>query len=113
MKSIHKTLLVVALAWHGTSYAAGNKVFRCTDGDGHVVFSDTGCGSASQKVDIVQASGGLTPVTGSGLASQEATVLSQINAAEAQAAAQRAPSGGSSSPAAPAPASSPPTAHGY
>ncbi|HTO59361.1 MAG TPA: DUF4124 domain-containing protein [Pseudomonadales bacterium] len=113
MKSIHKTLLVVALAWHGTSYAAGNKVFRCTDGDGHVVFSDTGCGSASQKIDIVQASGGLTPVTGSGLTPQETTALSQINAAEAQAAAQRAQGGGSSSAAAPAPSSSPPMTHGY
>ena len=34
MKPIHKTLLIVALAWHGASYAAGNKVFRCTDADG-------------------------------------------------------------------------------
>jgi hypothetical protein len=29
MKPIYKTLLIGALAWHGASYAAGNKVFRC------------------------------------------------------------------------------------
>jgi len=114
MKSIHKTLLVVALAWHGASYAAGSKVFRCTDAEGNVVFSDTGCGSTSQKVDVVQSSGGLSPVTGNGLTAQESSTLSAINAQEAQIAAQRA-QGGGSAPSAPAPAASPspPISHGY
>jgi len=115
MKPIHKTLLIVALAWHGASYAAGSKVFRCTDADGHVVYSDTGCGSTSEKIDLVQSSGGLTPISGNGLTTQESSTLSAINAQEAQIAAQRAQGGGGSAPSAPAPAASPspPTAHGY
>ena len=115
MKTVHKTLLIAALAWHGTSYAAGSKVFRCTDANGHVVFSDTGCGSTSQKVDLVQSSGGLTPISGNGLTAQESSSLNAINAQEAQIAAQRAQGGGGSAPNAPAPAAapSPPIAHGY
>jgi len=116
MKPIHKTmLLIAALAWHGATYAAGKSVFRCTDAEGHVVFSDTGCGSTSQKVDVVQASGGLTPISNSGLTDQERSALNAIDARDAQAAAQRAQGGGGSAPSAPAPAASslPPMTHGY
>jgi len=114
MKPIHKTLLIVALAWHGASYAAGNKVFRCTDADGHVVFSDTGCGSTSQKVDLVQASGGLSPVSGNGPTAQQNSTPGASNAQEAQVTAQR-DQGGGSAPTAPAPgaSSAPPIKLGY
>jgi hypothetical protein len=95
-------------------YAASShsQVFKCVDPDGHVVFSDTDCGSAKEKVDIVQSSGGLSPIKDSGLSAQEKAALGAIDARDAQIAAQRAAgsgsSGGSSSaPAAPSPSTAP------
>jgi len=120
MKRVKSLLWVSMITCCGVADAASgpSHVFRCTDADGHVVFSDTSCGSSSQQVEVVQASGGLSPVAGNGLSAEERNTLGVIEAHDAQVAAQRAQAGGgsASSAAAPAaaPAPSPPTmAHGY
>jgi hypothetical protein len=115
---MQSTLWIAAVAWSGATYAATgpSHVFRCTDADGHVVFSDTSCGSTSAKVEVVQSSGGLSQITGNGLSAAEGSSLNAIDAHDAQVAAQRAQgAGGSSAPSAPAPAAppSPPMSHGY
>jgi hypothetical protein len=120
MNRMKSALWVSMVACSGATYAATgpSHVFRCTDADGHVVFSDTSCGSTSEKVEVVQSSGGLSPVGGSGLTPEERSALNAIDARDAQMAAQRAQGGGgSSAPSAPAPAASPspspPMSHGY
>ena len=119
MNRARAVLWVTAIAWNGATYAASgpSHVFRCTDAEGHVVFSDTSCGSTSEKVEVVQSSGGLSPVGGNGLTAQERSTLSAIDAHDAAVAAQRAQGGGgaATAPSAPAPAAapSPPMSHGY
>jgi hypothetical protein len=118
MNRMKSMLLVSAVACSGATYAASgpSHVFRCTDADGHVVFSDTSCGSTSEKVEVVQSSGGLSAVGGNGLSAAERSTLNAIDAHDAQVAAQRAQGGGgSAAPSAPAPAASPspPVSHGY
>ena len=76
------------------SASAYSQIFRCTDADGHAVFSDTPCGSSTEKVDVVDTSRGLSPVAGDGLSSQEQDVLRAAAAAAAQPVEQSAPSGG-------------------
>ena len=53
------------------------QVFKCVDADGHVIFTDTDCGSTKQEVDIVQSSGGLStaPAPATGLSTQEKAAL--------------------------------------
>src|SRR5262245_18402342 len=105
MKGMQSTLWISLVAWSSATYAATgpSHVFRCTDADGHVVFSDTSCGSTSEKVEVVQSSGGLSPIAGNGLSPAERSTLSAVEAHDAQVAAQRAQGGGSSAPSAPAP----------
>lgn len=64
-----------------TTYA---QIFRCADADGHPVFSDTPCGTATEKVDVVDSSGGLSPISGDGLSKDEHNVLEAAAAADAQ-----------------------------
>src|SRR5512144_888446 len=64
-------------------WTANAQVFRCTDADGHTVFSDTQCGTNPQKVDVIQSSGGLSPIGGDGLSAEERR---QLGTAEARAA---------------------------
>jgi hypothetical protein len=96
----------------GSAATTQTQVFKCVDPDGHVVFSDTDCGSAKQKVDVVQSSGGLSATPSSGLSPQERDALNAIDARDAQIAAQRAAAGGTfgGPTSAPAPAPSPSTA---
>jgi|KBSSwiStaDraftv2_1062776.scaffolds.fasta_scaffold385546_3 hypothetical protein len=106
MKATATTLVALALA---ISLPAHAQVFRCVDGEGHTVFSDTDCGTRAEKVEVVQSSGGLSAITSDGLSPQEKSAL---GAAEARAAAQAGspPTSSGSSAAAPA-ASSPEPAH--
>ena len=84
------------------------QVFRCVDADGHVVLTDTSCGSNSEKVTVVQSSGGLSQIKSDGLSAQEKSVL---GAAEARAAASQSQQAGAPAHgAAPAPAASAPVA---
>jgi hypothetical protein len=96
--------VVFGVAWGWTANA---QVFRCTDADGHTVFSDTQCGPNSQKVDVVESSGGLSPISGDGLSAEERGQLGTAEARAAQIANERA-QGGGSQPAG-APSSSPPS----
>jgi Domain of unknown function (DUF4124) len=87
------------------------QVFKCVDPDGHVIFTDTDCGSTKQEVEIVQSCGGLStaPTPATGLSSQEQAALGELEAREAEIAAQRAAGsaiGGSHSAPAPAPSAS-------
>lgn len=54
-----------------------SQVYRCVDRNGNVVFSGTACGANAEKVDVVESSGGLTPIQGDGLSDQERGVLSR------------------------------------
>jgi hypothetical protein len=86
------------------------QVFKCVDPDGHVTFSDTDCGSTKQEVDIVQSSGGLSTSPATGLSPQERAALSEIEARDAEIAAQRAANsaiGGSGKTPAPSPSTAP------
>jgi hypothetical protein len=108
-------MLSAACCFAGSSQA---QVFKCIDADGHVVFTDTDCGSAKEKVDVVQSSGGLSSsIPATGLSADEKAALGQIEARDAEAAAQRASgaasTGGSSSAPAPAPSPSTATKSGY
>jgi hypothetical protein len=80
-----RLLLATALVVLSTlsAWPAYAQVFRCTDADGHTVFSDTQCGTNSQRVDVVESSGGLSPIAGDGLSAAE---KGQLGAAEARAA---------------------------
>jgi hypothetical protein len=105
--------LLSAVCFYTASAQA--QVFKCVDPDGHVTFTDADCGSTKQKVEVVQSSGGLStaPAPATGLSSQEKAALGEIEARDAEIAAQRAAGnaiGGSSSAPAPAPAPSPNTA---
>ena len=60
MKATATTLVALALA---ISLPAHAQVFRCVDGEGHTVFSDTNCGTRAEKVEVVQSSGGLSART--------------------------------------------------
>ena len=94
---------LVLLASAATAHAP---IFRCTDADGHVVFSDTSCGSKSEKVDVVQSSGGLSPIQSDGLSAQERSDLGAAEARVARSNSQPA-QGGGQAPAAAAPSSAP------
>jgi hypothetical protein len=98
-------LMLTATCCHAASSQA--QVFKCVDPDGHVVFSDTDCGGAKEKVDVVQSSGGLSPVPATGLTAAEKAALGQIEARDAAIAAQRAAGGGSAGASSSAPASAP------
>jgi Domain of unknown function (DUF4124) len=94
------------------------QVFKCVDSDGHVTFTDTDCGSTKQEVDIVQSSGGLStaPAPAIGLSSQEKAALGELEAREADIAAQRAAGraiGNPNSAPPPAPSSSTAPKSGY
>jgi hypothetical protein len=107
------------MLWAACSYAGSSQsqVYKCVDPDGHVVFTDTDCGSTKEKVDIVQSSGGLSSSPATGLSAQEKSALSEIEARDAENAAMRAGNsaiGGSrTAPAAPAPSPSPAPKSGY
>jgi hypothetical protein len=45
---VGSAIVVFGVAW---AWTANAQVFRCTDADGHTVFSDTQCGTNSQKVE--------------------------------------------------------------
>ena len=92
----------IACAW-----TVNAQVFRCTDADGHTVFSDAQCGTNSQKVDVVQSSGGLSPISSDGLSAEERRQLGSAEARAAQIANERAQGGANQS--AGAPSSSPPS----
>jgi len=100
---------LIALVGAACGVAANTQVFRCTDAEGHTVYSDTGCGSSTQpeKVDVAQSSGGLSQIKSTGLTAQEQNSLGKIKAAEAaqQQGAQGggAPASGTSSSSAPSP----------
>lgn len=78
------------------------QVFRCVDGDGHVIFSDTDCGSTKEKVEIVESSGGLSPIKDAGLTAQEKATLGAIEARDARIASERASGAGQGARSAPA-----------
>ena len=108
------TALIVAAS---SSYAAKTQVFRCVDADGNVVFSDTGCGSTSEstseKIKVVQSSGGLSAIKSDGLSTQEKGQLSKVESQAAQAASQSSGGDASSGGASAAPASSSPAPRRY
>jgi Domain of unknown function (DUF4124) len=83
------------------------QVFRCEDVDGHVVFSDTMCGTNAEKVDVVESSGGLSAIKGDGLSSDERSILSQAGAREAQRATPTPSAGSAGSAARSAPSPNP------
>jgi hypothetical protein len=61
------------------------QVFRCTDADGHTVFSGTPCGSTSEKVEVVDSSAGVSQASSDGLSKTERNALeADVVAAEAQ-----------------------------
>ena len=99
------TVVAWGIVWACTVNA---QVFRCTDADGHAVFSDTQCGTNSHKVDIVQSSGGLSPIGGDGLSAEERGELGTAEARAAQMANERAQGGGSQSASAPSSSLPPP-----
>jgi hypothetical protein len=101
---VGSAIVIFGIAWGGTANA---QVFRCTDADGHTVFSDTQCGTNSQKVDVVESSGGLSPIGSDGLSAEERGQLGAAEARAAQIANERAPGGANQS--AGAPSSSPPS----
>ena len=96
--ALHRGAIVVAAivcTFAGT--AAHAQIFRCTDADGHATFSDRPCGSTTEKVDVVDSSGGLSPISGDGLSKQEHTALEADAAADTQRADQSG-QGGASQP---------------
>ena len=96
MRGSGKTIVLMRCALVVAAFASGgaySQIFRCTDADGHAVFSDTPCGSSAEKVEVVDTSGGLSPIGGDGLSSQEQDVLRAAAAANAQPMEQSAPSG--------------------
>lgn len=83
--ALHRGALVVAAVM--CTFAdidAQAQIFRCTDADGHAVFSDTPCGSTTEKVDVVDSSAGLSPISGDGLSRAERNALEAAAAADAQ-----------------------------
>jgi hypothetical protein len=98
---LRSLLVLSAVALPAIAATPQPQVFRCEDADGHIVFSDTMCGTDAEKVDVVESSGGLSAIEGDGLSDDERSVLKQAAAREAQRAT--APSTG---PVAPAPAPS-------
>jgi Domain of unknown function (DUF4124) len=93
-------LIVAAGLWAFAGTNAHAQVFRCADADGHAVFSDRPCGTATEKVDVVDSSSGLSPISSDGLSAQEHTTLEAAAAADAQRADQSgqssaSPQGGS------------------
>ena len=106
-----------ALVYWVVCSGAQAQIYKCVDSDGHVVFTDSECGSTKEKVDIVQSSGGLSSAPATGLSTQEKAALGEIEAREAENAALRAGNsaldGASSSRAAVAPAPSTAPRSGY
>lgn len=94
--ALRSGVLIVAAGIGGFAGThAYSQIFRCTDANGQAVFSDTPCGTTTEKVDVVDSSAGLSPISGDGLSKEEQNVLEAAAAADAQRVDQSGPNSAS------------------